>query len=67
MYMKVLNILILALVLSTILIPVAANFLTDVVLPAVGNLGKFILNLGGDFGLMGGGGGDEIDGEPYPT
>ena len=62
-----LNILVLAIILSTVLIPLAVDFVINVVLPHVANIPRLMLNLGGQIGILGGGGGDEIDGEAYPT
>jgi len=67
MGMKTLNILLVIMLLSIIITPMAVNFMVNVVLPVIQEVGHFVMNLKGSIGVLGGGGGDEIDPEPHPT
>jgi len=64
--MRVVTLFIIGLLLTAFLYPVITNVLLNIVLPAFNHVKNALLNLG-NVAPTGGGGGDEIPSEWYPT
>lgn len=58
--------LLLILILTTMLFPIAANITLNIILPSVNNFIYTISNNAKSF-ILGGGGGDELDPEAHPA